>query len=77
MLNKYPMICEMPVVSSCYWNMVHGNRPEEVMKDEEGINIMESLGRNMAWLIKCIEAGKKEGIIKPELRAHVKTNFIR
>ena len=58
-LTKYFSYHQMPVVSSCYWNMVHGNTPEEVMKDEEGVQIMRVLGKNMAWLLKCIEAGKK------------------
>lgn len=76
-LNKYFMINEMPVVSSQYWNMVHGNSPEEVRKDEEGMQIMRTLGRNMAWLLKCIAAGKEKGIVPgpAEKRAH--TNFIR
>jgi len=76
-LNKYPTICEMPLVSSCYWNMVHGNSPEEVLKDEEGVEIMRNLGKNMAWLLKCIEAGKKADIMLPKLEGHPKTNFIR
>ena len=58
-LTKYFSYHQMPVVSSCYWNMVHGNAPEEVMRDEEGVQIMRVLGKNMAWLLKCIEAGKK------------------
>jgi len=57
-LNKYFMISQMPVVSSQYWNMVHGNTPEQVMQDTEGIQIMHTLGKNMAWLLRCIEAGK-------------------
>ena len=44
----------MPVVSSQYWNMVHGNTPEEVKQDQEGLQIMRTLGNNMAWLLKCI-----------------------
>ncbi len=76
-LNKYPTICGMPLVSSCYWNMVHGNRPEDVLKDEEGVDIMKNLGRNMAWLLKCIEAGKTAGIDLPKEEGHPKTNFIR
>ena len=57
-INKYFTINHMPVVSSQYWNMVHGNTPEEVKQDEEGLQTMRTLGNNMAWLIKCIEAGK-------------------
>lgn len=56
----------MPVVSSQYWNMVHGRSAEETVQDEEGMQIMRTLGRNMAWLLKCIEAGRKAGITVPE-----------
>lgn len=76
-LNKYFMIAEMPVVSSSYWNMVHGNRPEEVAQDLEGLQIMRNLGRNMAWLLKCLEAGKNQGLVIPENEYTQKTNFIR
>lgn len=76
-LNKYFTISSMPVVSSQYWNQVHGNRPEEVLQDEEGMQTMRTLGRNMAWLMKCIQAGKEAGIALPEREAAVKTNFIR
>ncbi len=76
-LNKYATINEMPVVSSCYWNMVHGNSPEEVMQDKEGIEVMQILGRNMAWLIKSIEAGKKAGVEQPVFAKKERTNFIR
>ena len=67
----------MPVVSSQYWNMVHGNTPEEVKNDLEGMQTMRVLGRNMAWLIKCIELGKNNNILKPELEERERTNFIR
>jgi len=76
-LNKYLTISHMPVVSSRYWNMVHGNTPAEVKQDEEGLMVMRMLGRNMAWMIKCIEAGKKEGIDYPTPEPRVATNFIR
>lgn len=76
-LNKYFTISNMPVVSSQYWNMVHGNTPEEVEQDLEGLQIMRTLGNNMAWLLKSIEAGRQAGIEPPEREAAVKTNFIR
>lgn len=76
-LNKYFTIAQMPIVSSNYWNMVHGNKPEEVLQDEEGVQTMRVLGRNMAWMLKCIEAGKQAGISAPELEAKIKTNYIR
>ena len=67
----------MPVVSSNYWNEVHGNTPVEVEQDLEGMQTMRQLGRNMAWMLKCIEAGKAAGIAYPEQEAKIKTNFIR
>lgn len=76
-LNKYFTISQMPVVSSTYWNMVHGNKPEDVLKDEEGLQTMRNLGRNMAWMLKLIELGKKNGIEAPEAEKGVRTNFIR
>lgn len=76
-LNKYFTIKNMPVVSSQYWNMVHGNTPEEVVQDFEGMQIMRTLGKNMGWLLKCIEAGKKSGISLPEKEPQIMTNFIR
>ncbi len=75
-LNKYFTISQMPIVSSNYWNNVHGNTAEEVKKDLEGMQVMYNLGKNMAWILKCIEAGKKENIKHPENK-DVKTNFIR
>lgn len=76
-LTKYFGITNMPLVSSNYWNMVHGNTPEEVMQDEEGIQTMRVLGKNMAWILKSIEAAKQVGINPPELEAKIKTNYIR
>ena len=66
-----------PVVSSQYWNQVHGNTPEEVKQDLEGMQTMRTLGNNMAWLLKCIEAGKAAGVSFPEREPAQKTNFIR
>jgi len=76
-LNKYFAISRMPIVSSQYWNMVHGTKPEEVLKDSEGLQIMRTLGKNMAWLLRCIDAGKKAGIKAPEAEQSIRTNFIR
>ena len=75
-LNKYFTISQMPVISSKYWNMVHGFTPEDVMKDLEGLQIMRVLGRNMAWFLKCKEAGLKAGIPMPEQEELIWTNFI-
>lgn len=76
-LNKYFTISNMHIVSSQYWNNVHGNTPEEVKQDLEGMQTMRVLGRNMAWLLKSIEAGKKQGVKLPEKEAREFTNFIR
>ena len=76
-LQKYFTIKQMPIVSSTYWNMVHGSCSEDVLKDEEGLQTMRNLGRNMAWLLKCIENGKNNDILPPEAETGSKTNFIR
>ena len=76
-LNKYFTISNMPLISSCYWNMVHGNSPAEVEQDLEGLMVMRTLGRNMAWILKSIEAGKAAGVALPEQEPKVRTNFIR
>lgn len=76
-LNKYFTIANMPVVPSQYWNQVHGRTPEEVRRDEEGLQTMRTLGQNMAWLLQCIEAGQKAGVRPPVYEPPVATNFIR
>lgn len=76
-LAKYIEYHEMILATSNYWPMVHGNTPDEVKQDKEGIQIMHVLGNNMAWILKCIEAGKKAGINPPAAEPKVKTNFIR
>ena len=76
-INKYFAMNSMPIVTSQYWNQVHGTNPEEVRKDEEGMQTMRTLGNNMAWLLKCIDIAKKNGIEYPEKEKPIKTNFIR
>ncbi len=76
-LIKYFTISQMPVVSSRYWNMVHGAVPEQVYEDQEGLLTMRMLGRNMAYMLKCMEAGKQAGVSMPEKEDLVFTNFIR
>ena len=76
-LNKYFTIARMPVVSSQYWNSIHGNNAEEAVQDAEGLQIMRTLGDNMAWLLHCIEAGRKAGITPPAVEPWQPTNFIR
>lgn len=75
-INKYFTICSMPVVSSTYWNHVYGAQPEEVLQDAEGLMTMTNLGKNMAWLLKCIALGRQNGVNAPE-NLKVLTNFIR
>lgn len=75
-LNKYFTVSRMPIVSSQYWNTVHGSTPDEVKQDKEGLQIMRTLGDNMAWLLKCIDVAK-ESVPYPEKELHQRTNFIR
>lgn len=75
-LNKYFTICNMTVVASQYWNQVHGFTPEDVRKDEEGLQTMRTLAQNMAWLLKNRNAGKAQGISAPIYEARINTNFI-
>ena len=76
-LNKYFYICGLPIVPSQYWAMVHGSKAEDVAQDLEGLQIMRSLARNMAWMVKCFAAGKAAGVEPPALEPVVRTNFIR
>ena len=77
-LNKYFSISKMHIVGSQYWNGVHGNTPEEVMQDLEGMQIMRTLGENMAWLMKSKEAAQHHGVPDPFYgEKRVGTNFIR
>ena len=77
-MNKYFLHQQMPIATSRYWNMVHENTPEEVCKDEEGLQIMRYLGRNMAWLLRLKETGEKAGIALPKQEEIRKaTNFIK
>lgn len=76
-LNKYFSISQMPIVSSRYWNMVHGSTPEQVGEDKEGLWTMRALARNMAYLLKCQEAARAAGIALPRQEAGEYTNFVR
>ena len=76
-LQKYFTISQMPVVTSTYWTMVHGKQPEDVLKDEEGLQTMRNLASNMVWMLRCIEAGKAAGIQPPQEEFGARTNFIR
>ena len=76
-INKYFMISNMPIISSQYWNMVHGSNGLQAEQDIEGLQTMYVLGKNLAWLIKCIKIGKENGVDLPDYPSHVKTNFVR
>ena len=76
-LNKYFGISRMPVVGATYWNLVHGAAPGEAAEDAEGLQTMRNLARNMAYLLKCQEAGRQAGVPLPETERGNRTNFIR
>jgi len=76
-MNMYFAMCNMPIVPSQYWNQVHGLKPTDIEKDLEGLQTMRTLALNMSWLLKCIEAGKSNGIPLPQREEPIATNFIR
>jgi multimeric flavodoxin WrbA len=76
-LNKYFTIAQMPVVSSTYWNNVHGSAAGDVLRDEEGLQVMRNLGRNMAWMLRCFQLGRDNGVLPPAAENTYHTNFIR
>ncbi len=76
-LNKYFQISNMVVASSQYWNQVHGNSPEEVLADAEGMQTMRTLGQNIAWLVKSLETARENGVEAPVYESRISTNFIR
>ena len=76
-LGKYFGISDMVTVGSTYWNMVHGNTPEEVRQDAEGMQTMRNLARNLLWMVQCIQAGKAAGLQPPQAESEARTNFIR
>ncbi|MBS4784815.1 MAG: flavodoxin family protein [Clostridiales bacterium] len=75
-INKYFTINSMPVVSSTYWNQIYSTQPEETVIDREGLMTMYNIGKNMAWMLKCLELGKNSGLTPP-VNEKVLTNFIR
>ena len=76
-MNKYFLITHMPVVPSQYWNQVHGNTPEEVLQDAEGLQTMRTLAENMTFVLRSIEAGQAAGVTRPAYEPKQRTNFIR
>lgn len=76
-LNKYALMSNMFIVGSSYWNQIHGTNKEEAAQDLEGLQTMRNLGMNMAYMLKCMKAGRDSGIEKPEYESGSKTNFIR
>lgn len=75
-LNNYLNLANVVITPSHYWNVIHGSNAQEVMKDEEGVQIMKTLGQKMAWLMKSIDNSKDE-IPLPQIDERVWTNFIR
>jgi multimeric flavodoxin WrbA len=67
----------MVIVTSQYWNMIHGNTPEEASKDIEGLQTMRTLGENIAWLLNCLDAARKAGVHAPVYEKQIATNYIR
>lgn len=76
-LNKHLSISEMPIVTSNYWNEVHGHTPSDVEQDREGLDTMYALGKNMAWMLKCIEAGKKQELKFLKIKRERQTLFVK
>lgn len=76
-INKYFGIAQMPVVGSTYWNTVHGLYGEEASQDEESMQTMRNLARNMIWMIRCFKLGRESGILYPETETDACTNFIK
>ncbi|NSG53964.1 flavodoxin family protein, partial [Blautia wexlerae] len=76
-INKYFGIAQMPVVGSTYWNTVHGLYGEEASQDEESMQTMRNLARNMIWMIRCFKLGRDSGILYPETETDACTNFIK
>lgn len=76
-VNKYFGIAGMPTAGSTYWNMVHGTAAEQVAQDEEGLQTMRNLGRNLAWMVKAFAAAREQGIEQPKPETTLKTNFVR
>jgi len=76
-LNKYPAMNNMVIVGSQYWNQIHGSIAQQAREDAEGLQTMRALGENMAWLLKCIAAGKAANVPMPAYEKRIATNFIR
>ena len=76
-LNKYFGIAAMPIVTSTYWNVIHGREPGQAKMDEEGLQTMRNLARQMIWMLKLIKSGKENAIWPPELEHDKWTHFIR
>ncbi len=72
-INKYALMSNMFLVGSSYWNQIHGTNKDEAKQDLEGLQTMRNLGRNMAYILKCINLD----VPKPEIEKNFKTNFIR
>jgi multimeric flavodoxin WrbA len=76
-INKYFAMSQMPIVSSTYWNNIHGRRSGQITQDQEGLQTLMNLAKNMAWMLRCIEAGKEKGIMPPQAITGARTDFYK
>ncbi len=76
-LNKYFAVSQMPIVTSTYWNNIHGRRSGQITQDQEGLQTLMNLAKNMAWMLRCIEAGKEKGIMPPTPVSGARTDFYK
>lgn len=76
-LNKYFSVSQMPIVTSTYWNNIHGRRSGHIAQDQEGLQTLMNLAKNMAWMLRCIEAGKDKGIMPPTPITGARTDFYK
>lgn len=76
-MNKYFLMSRMIVPGSQYWNQIHGLTREDALKDKEGLQTMRTLARQTAWILKCLDAGKKAGLPQPLQEPWIPTHFIQ
>lgn len=76
-MNMHFQMTNMIVITSQYWNQVHGNTPDEVRQDQEGLQTMRTLAENMTYVLRCLQAGKDAGVPAPQYEPRIATNYIR
>jgi len=75
-LNQFPLINNQPLVASQYWNCVHASVPKDLEQDQEGLQILRQLARNLVWLVKSLEISKIQGLPLPKSEDRIWTNFV-